>query len=466
MKCAKLPQPNFADVFCPDCKMCLCQSCSDGMHEYAAHKTVPVEDRPAAPARCSTHDEKKNYYCETCKMAVCHACLEDEHKGHTYQVLSKIVAAYKAKLKQAVGDVEDWMKELTGIHSTTMDEQDKHVAVKGDNERSPLRKNIRESFAKAHARLYEMEKAMLEKVEEHEVKHKAALNEVLSEAGTALTVAHLAVERAQAACETDDITFMTNAQNILDLLSQALESTVHRVQVVQPPFECDMAKIETSCVLGDGAVKAEEVKSKAREMRLQAEEEERRKKAEEQAQAAAAQAQAKQVEEEARKRMMRWKPHPNATISGDGKIVTKTGANGYNCTVQTVVPLTIAADGVAEYSVRIVKGTYHMIGLATDAVKPTGQNYTSCGWYLDTNYGELYSGPPHKKQGNEAYANSCLVPGTLITVRFNYAKGELSFAINGIDKGVAYSGIPTDKPLYPTVEIYQQCDAFEFFDVK
>ena len=144
-------------------------------------------------------------------------------------------------------------------------------------------------------------------------------------------------------CETDDITFMTNAQNSLDLLTQALESTVHRVQVVQPPFECDMAKIETSCVLGDGAVEAEEVKSKARQMR-----------------------------------MKRWKPNPNATISEDGKTVTKTGGgNNWNCCVQTAVPLLLqVADAVCEYSVRIVKSTNSciMIGLATDEVNSTGKN--------------------------------------------------------------------------------------------
>ena len=34
------------------------------------------------------------------------------------------------------------------------------------------------------------------------------------------------------------------------------------------------------------------------------------------------------------------------------------------------------------------------------------------------------------------------------------AKGELSFAVNGVDYGVAYDGIPLDKPLVPCIIIF------------
>ena len=41
------------------------------------------------------------------------------------------------------------------------------------------------------------------------------------------------------------------------------------------------------------------------------------------------------------------------------------------------------------------------------------------------------------------------------------AKGELSFVVNGVNLGVAYKGIPLDKPLVPCVLLYYQGDSVE-----
>ena len=41
------------------------------------------------------------------------------------------------------------------------------------------------------------------------------------------------------------------------------------------------------------------------------------------------------------------------------------------------------------------------------------------------------------------------------------AKGELSFVLNGVNHGVAYEGIPLDKPLVPCVILYCNDDSVE-----
>ena len=41
------------------------------------------------------------------------------------------------------------------------------------------------------------------------------------------------------------------------------------------------------------------------------------------------------------------------------------------------------------------------------------------------------------------------------------AKGELSFVVNGANLGVAYEGIPLDKPLVPCVILRYQGDSVE-----
>ena len=40
-------------------------------------------------------------------------------------------------------------------------------------------------------------------------------------------------------------------------------------------------------------------------------------------------------------------------------------------------------------------------------------------------------------------------------------KGELSFVVNDVNLGVAYDGIPLDKPLVPCVILYYQGDSVE-----
>ena len=41
------------------------------------------------------------------------------------------------------------------------------------------------------------------------------------------------------------------------------------------------------------------------------------------------------------------------------------------------------------------------------------------------------------------------------------AKGELSFALNGVNLGVAFDGIPLDKPLVPCIILYHEGDTVE-----
>ena len=68
---------------------------------------------------------------------------------------------------------------------------------------------------------------------------------------------------------------------------------------------------------------------------------------------------------------------------------------------------------------------------------------------------ELYSGPPHnysdKEYGPRKKIGEYVHTGDIVGVVMDTAKGELSFVLNGVNLGVAYEGIPLDKPLVPCV---------------
>ena len=93
-------------------------------------------------------------------------------------------------------------------------------------------------------------------------------------------------------------------------------------------------------------------------------------------------------------------------------------------------------------------------------------NGNKCGWYFGCYSSTLCSGPPHnvklktygpRKVGFGEYVRQLDSVG----VTMDTTKGELSFTVDGADMGVAFDGIPLDKPLVPCVILFFKGDAVE-----
>ena len=85
------------------------------------------------------------------------------------------------------------------------------------------------------------------------------------------------------------------------------------------------------------------------------------------------------------------------------------------------------------------------------------KNQITCGWYYEPMPSVLCSGPPHnyimKPYGpcilvGEKKPDKVIMP-KVVSVVVDTTKGEISFALEGKDLGVAYEGVPLDKPLVP-----------------
>ncbi len=102
------------------------------------------------------------------------------------------------------------------------------------------------------------------------------------------------------------------------------------------------------------------------------------------------------------------------------------------------------------------------IGVApSDIDQNFGDNVFKCGWYFDCYTSALCSGPPHnywyKGYGEKNYVGT----GECVGVEMDTTNGELSFVVNGENFGVAYEGIPLDKPLVPCVLLHFKGDSIE-----
>lgn len=156
---------------------------------------------------------------------------------------------------------------------------------------------------------------------------------------------------------------------------------------------------------------------------------------------------------------------------GNPRIAIKK-SRGYGlCTIigNTFLP----PNKLTSWDVRVLRskkdnGAGIFVGVAPSGIDQSGgDNHTKCGWYFNCFDSALYSGPPHnydrKEYGPSRKENGQYVhTGGRICVTMNTRKGELSFAVNGVNLGVACEGIPLDRPLAPCVLMGNRGDSVEF----
>ena len=146
----------------------------------------------------------------------------------------------------------------------------------------------------------------------------------------------------------------------------------------------------------------------------------------------------------------------------------KTLING-RCTIIGNTPLPL--NQMTSWSIKILEswdnnGSGIWIGVApSDISQSKDDNRNKCGWYFECYESILWSGSPHNyrgkeygpRKGNGKYVHT----GDSVGVVMDTAKGELSFILNGVNLGVAFEGIPLDKPLVPCVILEEQNDSVE-----
>ena len=102
-----------------------------------------------------------------------------------------------------------------------------------------------------------------------------------------------------------------------------------------------------------------------------------------------------------------------------------------------------------------------MVGVAPIDFDINSSIHNSCGWYFYCNDSTLYSGPPFNYVAKKTKLNK--VNDEIIIV-MNMEKRTIKFIVNNEDKGNSYTNIPIDKPLFPSVCLYETNDSIEIID--
>ena len=155
----------------------------------------------------------------------------------------------------------------------------------------------------------------------------------------------------------------------------------------------------------------------------------------------------------------KFKEGINYTLSNNGLIATKTsGGNSWNCTI--IGDKEIPKNKISKWKIKIckeknklIKCDDYLIGIGLKEI--SGNLYDKC-W-------SLYSNSQSKvslwlKNNGKNYNNhqETIKEGDIVEVIVDRVEGNLSFALNNVNFGIACTDIPKDEELYPTVILYEQ----------
>ena len=157
-----------------------------------------------------------------------------------------------------------------------------------------------------------------------------------------------------------------------------------------------------------------------------------------------------------------------AVSPANPRVATKTSY--WNCTVVGDTALPAGRERVA-WGIRIAtsrndNGSGVCVGVApADIDQNTDRNFEECGWYIDCYTSTLWSGLPqtlwNEEYGPRKGKGEYVKTGDVVGVVMDMGKGELRFELEGKDLGVAFKGIPLDKPLVPCVVLFYKEDSVE-----
>ena len=146
------------------------------------------------------------------------------------------------------------------------------------------------------------------------------------------------------------------------------------------------------------------------------------------------------------------------------RVATKTVRSIYGCNI--LGSTSLPPNKVTSWSIKILKSEHSgddiFVGVT---LFDMNQNGRDCGWYFDCGDSGLFSVFPYKYSGKEygprKGRRQYVHTGDSVGVVMDTTKGELSFIVNGVNLGVAFDGIPLDKPLVPCVILCYEGDSIE-----
>jgi len=147
----------------------------------------------------------------------------------------------------------------------------------------------------------------------------------------------------------------------------------------------------------------------------------------------------------------------NYIISNNNLIATKSGGDAWNCIIYG--NREIPKDELSKWKIKINKDkkiSRNMdifFGIGPKGVK--GDLYDGC-WSMYSHVNSIIKLQLKKNFSNYGNHNEIIKEGDIIEVIVDRKLGNLSFAVNNVNYGIACSSIPKEDILYPTIILYEK----------
>ena len=152
----------------------------------------------------------------------------------------------------------------------------------------------------------------------------------------------------------------------------------------------------------------------------------------------------------------KFKPGKNYSVSDNGLIATKNnGGNNWNCTI--IGNREIPKNRISKWKIKLNSSTKQswdiLIGIGPDNPNNEKDFYNKCWTFLSSNSQII-----NKSNGTSNYYKNKerLKKGDIVEVLVDRKIGNLSYAVNGLNYGLACSEIPKDDILFPIIILYDQ----------
>ena len=163
----------------------------------------------------------------------------------------------------------------------------------------------------------------------------------------------------------------------------------------------------------------------------------------------------------------KFKNGKNYSLSENGLVATKTsGGKEWNCIISG--DRTIPKNKISKWKIKLINFEFSgdfeyniLIGIGPEIKENSLDFYKECWTFCcGTSQKVIKSTNPSKYLNNSGK----LKEGDIIEVTLDRTSGNLSFAVNDFDYGIACSQIPKEDNLYPIIMLYYQNQKIELIE--
>ena len=421
--------------YCLECNIYLCNKCSnyhsellENHHNYNLNKNIG--DLFTGKCTESNHKLELKYFCRNHNKLCCAACLskiKDKENGQHHDCNVCSIEEIKEEKKNKFKENIKYLEEISDKIENSINEL-KRIFQQINESKEEIKAKITNTFTKLRNAINEREDEII--VEVDNIFDKKFLKESIIKHSEKLpNKIKISLENWKLLDkEWDD-----NKRKLNSIINDCIniENNIKNIDEINKSIEkCNSQKINIKFIPdNDDGIK--EVIGKIKKF-------------------------GELFDKEENLLDFKFRPGNNYNVTNNGLVATKNnGGNNWNCTI--FGDKEIPKNKISKWKIKIKTDTRQstdiLIGIGPNNPNNENNFYIKCWSFISTKSILLLRSGNQTKYNNHS---GRLKKGDIVEVIVDRQLGNLSFAVNGSNYGIACSDIPKEDELYPTVSIYDQ----------